>query len=161
MGYTQEEVTHRTIALTVRTGVLTEEILRRAMEEYLKGYKMQEKNPTGKIPVRDLMKYDQGAQTMEIGNGKIRTFDRVAKKYNITYSVKKDKSGQPPKYIVFFRGKDQDILARAFADYCDLNEKRQKRGSVIKKLKDFREKARSAPDKERKKERSRGRESSL
>ena len=157
----QEETTQRTIALAVKTGKLTEEVLKKVMLMYLneRGHPGQELH--GKISVRNLMGLDQGAQTMEIGNGSIKTFDRVARKYNITYSVQKDKTQQPPKYIVFFRGKDQYVLARAFADYLKLNEKKQNKVSVIKKLKGYREAGRNAPDKERQKEKHKDRESSL
>jgi len=37
----------------------------------------------------------------------------VARKYSIDYSLKKDKSVDPPKYLVFFRAKDVDVMTAA------------------------------------------------
>ncbi|MCI9305748.1 MAG: alcohol dehydrogenase catalytic domain-containing protein, partial [Lachnospiraceae bacterium] len=33
----------------------------------------------------------------------------LAKKYNVDFAVKKDKTVAPPKYMVFFKGKDADV----------------------------------------------------
>ena len=43
----------------------------------------------GKMSVRELMGKDQGANTMDINNGNIRDFDRMAAKYNIDYAIKR------------------------------------------------------------------------
>ncbi len=51
--------------------------------------------------------------------------------------------------MVFFKGRDADVISRAFKDYCDLNEKKSKRPSVREKLKKFREIASAGLDKER------------
>ena len=60
------------------------------------------------------MGMDQGANTMEINDANIKTFNRVAAKYNIDYAVQKDKSVNPPKYIIYFKGRDADVIAKAF-----------------------------------------------
>ena len=36
----------------------------------------------------------------------IKAFERVARKYNVDFAVKRDKTTEPPKYLVFFKGKD-------------------------------------------------------
>ena len=55
------------------------------------------------------------------------------------FAVKKDKNTEPPKYIVFFKGRDADIITQAFKDYVKVNEKKQNRVSVKEKLAEFRE----------------------
>ncbi len=135
----QEESSQRTVALVVRAMFLTEEILKQAMMAYINDHnrrllhsKDHEKH--GKISVKALMGKDQGANTMDINNGNIRDFDRVAGKYNIDYAVKKDRSENPPKYVVFFKGRDADVISRAFKDFCDLNERKSRRPSLMKIL---------------------------
>lgn len=146
----QEESSQKTVALVVRAARLTEEILKRAIIAYLRDQaKMEVSEPHGKMSVKELMGKDQGANTMDINNGNIRDFDRMAAKYNIDYAIKKDRSENPPKYVVFFKGRDADVIARAFKDYCDLNEKRSRRPSVREKLNKFKAISTMGLDKER------------
>lgn len=133
--------------------MLTEEILKRALIAYLNDL-TAEKAPEkhGKMSVRELMGKDQGANTMDINNGNIRDFDRVARKYNIDYAVKKDRSEDPPKYVVFFKGRDKDVIAAAFGEFIDRNEKKSRRPSVREKLHNFRIRSPLNHDKERTRE---------
>ncbi|MCR4907460.1 MAG: PcfB family protein [Lachnospiraceae bacterium] len=150
----QEESTQRTVALMIRTTKLTEIVLKKAMIMYLK-HQNNKPETHGRISVRRLLGKDQGANTMEINNVNIRAFNRVASKYNIDYAIQKDKSQDPPKYIVFFKGRDADVISRAFRDFCDLNEKQKNRVSLREKLKKFMETRIEKPERERKKERDR------
>ena len=149
----QEETSQRTVALVVRAAMLTEEILKRAIMAYLRdqaNVPVPEKH--GKMSVKELMGKDQGGNTMDINNGNIRDFDRMAAKYNIDYAIKKDKSEKPPKYVVFFKGRDADVIAAAFKDFCDLNEKKSRRPSIRKKLEKLRSAISLGLDKERTRE---------
>ena len=47
----------------------------------------------------------------------IKSFERYARKYGINYALKKDKSKDPPMYLVFFKGRDQDALNAAFREF--------------------------------------------
>lgn len=156
----QEESTQKTVALMVRTGKLTENVLKKAMLMYL-DYQKHRPEHHGRISVKKLLGKDQGANTMEINSANIRGFDRVAAKYNIDYAVQKDKSVQPPKYIVFFKGRDGDVIAKAFRDFCGLTEKTKDKVSLRDRLKKFREERLERPERERTKKKSKDREESL
>lgn len=39
----------------------------------------------------------------EVMDGNIKSFERVVRKYNIDFAVKKDKTIEPLKYVVFSR----------------------------------------------------------
>ncbi len=52
---------------------------------------------------------------IEVTDGNIKSFERVARKYQIDFSLKKDASETPPKYIVFFKAKD-GVMTAAFKD---------------------------------------------
>ena len=160
----QEESSQRTVALIIRAAKLTEENLRKAILSYLRDLsnrKIPEKH--GKMSVRDLVGKGQGADTMEINNGNIRDFDRVAAKYNIDYAVKKVKTKAEQKYLVFFKGRDKDVIAQAFKDFCGINEKKSRRPSVRQQLRKSRPIAAPALDmeKDREKKLSKDKEASL
>lgn len=155
----QEESTQRTVALMIRTSRLTESILKKAMIMYLREANNRPETH-GRISVRKLLGKDQGANTMEINNANIRSFNRVASRYNIDYAIQKDKTQDPPKYIVFFKGRDADVISRAFKDFCDLNEKKRNRVSLIEKLKKLKEAKIEKAGKARKKEKNIDREES-
>jgi hypothetical protein len=52
----------------------------------------------------------------------------------VDYAVKKDTSGEIPKYLVFFKARDADALTAAFTEYTSKNEKNRDKPSVIKLL---------------------------
>ena len=135
----QEETTQKTIALVMRSSRLTADVLRRAIKMYLEHRKAGKMVQHGKITVKELMGQNAGASSIEISDKNIKSFERVAKKYNVDFAVKKDKNTEPPKYIDFFKGRDADIITQAFKDYVKVNEKKQNRVSVKEKLAEFRE----------------------
>ena len=78
----------------------------------------------GKIPVKKLVGQGAGAKSIEVTDNNIKAFERVARKYNVDFAVKRDKTTEPPKYLVFFKGKDglstlfQTNFFRLFFRYC-------------------------------------------
>lgn len=38
---------------------------------------------------------------IEVTDGNIKSFERVARKYGVDFALKKDVSSQPPRYLVF------------------------------------------------------------
>ena len=87
--------------------------------------------------------------------GLLYTVLRVVARYNIDYAIQKDKTQDPPKYIVFFKGRDADVISKAFKDFCDLNEKKRSRVSLIEKLKKLKAARIEKPQRERRKEKDR------
>ena len=157
----QEEVTQKSIALVIRASKLTVGVLKAAMMAYLNHRKHSKLLHHGKISVRKLMGKDQGANTMEITENNIKDFERVAKKYNVDFAVKKDKTVEPPKYIVFFKGRDADVIAEAFKEFVHENEKKQNRESVRDRLNRYMDLFNRNKNKERTREKSRKQEQSL
>ena len=153
----QEEVTQKSIALVIRTSKLTADVLKKAMIAYLNHLK----NKHGKISVKKLMGKDQGANTMEITENNIKSFERVAKKYNVDFAVKKDKTVDPPKYVVFFKGRDADVIAMAFKEFVHGNEKKQNRESVRDRLNRYKELWTQTMNRERAREKTKDRGQSL
>ena len=129
----EEEVTQRTIALSIRTAKLTGSVLRAALRKFLAAQHQKGKNPykQGKQTVKELIGQNAGVSNIEINDGNIKSFERVAKKYGIDYALKKDKSENPPKYLVFFKGRDTDVLNQAFKEYVGKQMKQKDKPSIM------------------------------
>ena len=144
----QEDVENRTVTLMISTTKLTGRVLKEALSKYLAWQKAKsagkaktgmEKQqgsviPHGKQTVKQLVGQNQGVTNIEINDENIRDFERVARKYGVDYAVKKDKSGELPKYLVFFKSRDGDALQAAFQEYTAAVLK--KKPSVIRKLRE-------------------------
>ena len=116
----QEETNEKTIALYIKTGKLTAQQLQKAMKALLAQMKKQhdrQKIPHGKQTLKQLMKQNAGVSNIEITEGNIKAFESTAKKYGIDFALKKDATESPPRYLVFFKGRDADVLTAAFKEF--------------------------------------------
>ena len=109
------------------------------MKMYLERQKAGQQATHGKMSVKKLVGQGMGASSIEVTDNNIKSFERVARKYNVDFAVKKDKTVAPPKYMVFFKGKDADVITQAFKEFVKVNEKKRGRVSVREKLAEFRE----------------------
>ena len=114
----QDEINEKTIALYIKTGKLTAQTLQKAMKTLLAQMKKQkDKTPQGKQTLKQLMKQNAGVSNIEITEGNIKAFESTAKKYGIDFALKKDTTESPPRYLVFFKGRDADVLTAAFKEF--------------------------------------------
>ena len=116
----QEETNEKTIALYIKTGKLTAQQLQKAMKALLAQMKKQhdkQKIPHGKQTLKQLMKQNAGVSNIEITKDNIKAFESTAKKYGIDFALKKDSTETPPRYLVFFKGRDADALTAAFKEF--------------------------------------------
>lgn len=139
----QEEVTEKTIALCIKGRKITAQILKAALLKLLskmekkkqqsKGEKSQcEKS--GKQSIKSLQKSGAQITNIVVTDNNIKSFDRVARKYGIDYSLKKVEQDGKTEYMVFFKAKDVDVMTAAFKEYTSETLKKQKRESVRQKL---------------------------
>ena len=154
----QDEVNEKTIALYIKTGKLTAQTLQKAMKAILsKGKKQLSKPPQGKQSLKQLMKQNAGVSNIEITEGNIKAFESTAKKYNIDFSLKKVK-GEQTRYLVFFKGRDADVMTAAFQEFSAKKLNRDKKPSIRKALAAAKDKAKqlnAARDKVKKIDRGR------
>ena len=125
----QDEINEKTVALYIKTGKLTAEVLQKAMKAALAQAKKQ------------LMKQNTGVSNIEITKDNIKAFESTAKKYGIDFALKKDATETPPRYLVFFKGRDADALTAAFKEFSAKKLTQDKKPSIRKALAAFREKA--------------------
>ena len=136
----QDEVNEKVVALSIKGSKLTAEMLQKAMKALLaKGKQQIGKQPHGKQTLRQLMKQNTGVSNIEITDGNIKAFESTAKKYGIDYALKKDTRSQPPRYLVFFKGRDADVLTAAFKEFSAKKLTQEQRPSIRKALAAFRD----------------------
>ena len=145
----QDEVNEKTVSLCIRCGKVTANLLKAAMKkaltkmeqekQKLQGQKQpkqdkEDKTYKGKQRMDKLMKQNVQLSNIEITDGNIKSFERVAKKYSIDFSLKKDVNADPPRYYVFFKARDADVMTAAFKEYTGQSLSKDKKPSVRKKL---------------------------
>ena len=145
----QDEVNEKTVSLCIRCGKVTANLLKAAMKkalakmeqekQKLQGQKQpkqdkEDKTYKGKQSMDKLMKQNVQLSNIEITDGNIKSFERVAKKYSIDFSLKKDVNADPPRYYVFFKARDADVMTAAFKEYTGQSLNKYKKPSVRKKL---------------------------
>lgn len=141
----QEEVEMRAVTLMITTTKLSARVVKAAITKLLQEtqksvakHKAKTAIPHGKQTVKQLVNQGAGASNIETTNLRIRSFDRVARKFGVDYAVQVDKSSEVPKYLIFFKGRDADALSAAFKEYSakEIN-KEADRPSVVAKLQKF------------------------
>lgn len=158
----QEEVENRTVNLAISTSKLTGRTLVAAFRKYLqhrakvKAGKAAE-TPHGKMTVEELVGQGQGAQQIDIAKTGIRDFQRILNSYGVDYAIRKDVEKDPPRYLVFFKAKDADVLTAAFKEYSAELSHREKRPSVRKALEVLKGLVQDIPGKVREKNQERER----
>ena len=140
----QDEVNEKVVALSIKGAKLTAEMLQKAMKEVLSQVKKEvdkQAIPHGKQTLRQLMKQNAGVSNIEITDGNIKAFESTAKKYGIDYALKKDATETPPRYLVFFKGRDADVLTASVHEFSERNHTQEHGPSHRQVLAAFRDKA--------------------
>ena len=157
----QEEVENRTVNLAISTTKLTVRSIVTGIRKYMqhrekvKARKGRDPAVHGKQSVKKLLGQNQGATSAEIEKESIKDFERLAKKYGVNFAVRKDKSVDPPRYIVFVRAKDADVLDSLCKEHQARSMSKNKKPSVLEQLKKFKELVAAIPKKVREKRQER------
>ena len=75
----------------------------------------------------------------------------------VDYALRKDVTQVPPRYMVFFKAKDADVLTAAFKEYSSQLKHRETRPSVRKMLEALKDIVKDLPGKVREKKQERER----
>lgn len=105
----------KTVDLCIQAPKLTKEVLQAALSDLLKNKTIKK----GNILYGELSKRAEGKlEAIEVSDSNIGSFLQTAKKYDIDYCLKRDKSVEPPMYHVFFSTKQTDNFKKAFSEYA-------------------------------------------
>lgn len=172
----QDEVNEKTVSLCVNGGKISARILKAAMLRALAKMEQEKRNGKQKQAEKKAMQESQeggvvyhGKQSMEklmeqgcqlsnieVTDGNIRSFEKCARKYSIDFSLKKDTSISPPRYFVFFRAKDVDVMTAAFKEYTGKSLSKSKKPSIRKKLEQAKERTAEHREREKTRQKERG-----
>ena len=123
----QEEVTRKTIALAIKAAKLDGKMLQAALRKLLQLYRKARDTPHhGKQTLKQLMRHGTGVSNIEITDANIKAFESTAKKYGIDFALKK----ADDRYLVFFKGRDADVLTAAFREFSKKKLGKERKPSV-------------------------------
>ena len=141
----QDEVNTKVVAIAIKGGKITAEVLKKALAKFIEEIEKAEKQASqpktyrGKQSIKHLVEQNAAISNIEVTDGNIKSFERTANKYGIDYALKKDTSDQPPRYLVFFKGRDVDVMTQAFKEFSAKTVKQKEKQSLKQKLSRSRE----------------------
>ena len=112
----------------------------------------------GRMTYRQLQKQSVSKlDSIEVSDSNIGDFLETARKYDIDYALKRDKSTEPPTYHVFFSAANTESFKRAFTEYLGKDQgKSEKRGEFTREqLEKSAERVAQRPRRHRNRERNR------
>ena len=156
----QEEVENRTVNLAITTTKLTARALLSGYRRFADRHRQRvarqaEKRPSGRQTIKELIGQNQGVTSIDIAKTDLKGFEKYARAYGIDYAIVRDRSGEIPKYLCFFKARDTDAMTAAFSAYSAEVLKKEQAPSVLKELARLKEFVRTLPAKGRTKEKER------
>ena len=135
----QEELEQRTVSVSIQAAKLSGRVLRSAIAAVLRKMEQERTTPkVGRNSMKRLTARDPGASTIEV-TGRIRSFERIAKKHEVRYHIEKDPDTDPPKWTVYFKANQAEALTAAFKEYTRKDLARSTRPSLLSQLHKFKE----------------------
>jgi len=120
----------KTIDVVIQATKLTVDIFRNVIYDLTTKRNYESR---GNVRLGQLMKQGK-LDSIEITDNNIKSFLDVAKKYDVSYALKRDSSTSPPTYHVFFTGRDTETLNKAFKEYVGVIDKKLNKGQKEKSV---------------------------
>lgn len=145
----QDEVNTKVIALVIKGGRISAEVLEKALKKFVEEIEKAQKQASrpktyrGKQSIKHLVEQNAAISNIEVTDGNIKSFEHTARKYGIDYALKKDTSERPPRYLVFFKGRDVDVMTQAFKEFSARTIKQKEKPSLRQKLSRQKEQSKS------------------
>lgn len=136
----QDEINTKIVAIAIKGGKISAEVLDKALKKFVEEIEKaqkkarQPKTYRGKQSIKHLVQQNAAINNIEVTDGNIKSFQRTANKYGIDYALKKDISVEPPQYLVFFKGRDIDVMTQAFKEFSAKTVKQQEKPSLKQQL---------------------------
>lgn len=135
----QEDIEQRTVSVSVQATKLSGRVLQAAIAAVLQKMEQERNTPkVGRNSMKRLTAREPGANTIEV-TGRIRSFERYARKHQVRYHIEKEVGTNPPKWTVYFKANQADALTAAFKEYTRKDLTRTQRPSLLSQLQKFKE----------------------
>ena len=140
----QDEVNEKTMALCIKGGKISAQILKAALTKLLaeiakkkqQSKKMggQNRCKRGKQSIKSLQQSGAQLTNIVVTDNNIKSFDRVARKWNVDYAFYKT---GPDKYLLFFKSGQADAMTACFSEYSRkvLDKSKSRRVPIREQLK--------------------------
>jgi hypothetical protein len=112
-----KQALRETYAICMQVQEMSKAVFLSALQAFIEN---RETNKKGKTTLKDLRQQSDGKlENVKITDQNIGDFTETARKYDIDYALKRDKSTEPPTWYVFFKTneKRRDTLNRAMTEY--------------------------------------------
>ena len=92
----QDEVNTKIVAIAIKGGKITADVLDKALKKFVEEIEKAQKNASqpktyrGKQSIKHLVEQNAAISNIEVTDGNIKAFERTANKYGIDYALKKD-----------------------------------------------------------------------
>ena len=93
--------------------------------------------------------------SIEVSDKNIGDYLKTARKYDVDFALKRDKSTQPPIYHVFFSAAKTEDFKRAFSEYLGKGQGKKRGEFTREQMQQQAQKLRSKPRKQKQREKSR------
>lgn len=139
----QEDIEQRTLTLIISGSKFTGRLMKAAISKYLahrkekklqKGRDSPDVQSYGKVSMDELQKRYGDMRELDVQDKSLRSFDRCARQYRVTYSVRTNGKG---KYQVFFKAPSEANMQAAFEKFAGKKLQKAQRPSVLAKLEHF------------------------
>lgn len=137
----QEDIENKTIMLMINGSKFSIRKLAQAASKllsYMKNHTHKDVTKHGKQSVKQLLRKEQGATSIELNDPNMKEFERIARKYGVDYAIRQIK-GDDPKFLVFFKARDNDAITAMLSEMTKKKMQREERPSVLKLLKKLKE----------------------
>ncbi|MGN0544143.1 MAG: PcfB family protein [Acutalibacteraceae bacterium] len=135
----QEEIEQKTVSISVQAAKLSGRVLKAAIAATLQKMEQERNLPkVGRNSMKRLAGRDGGANSIEV-TGRIRSFERYARKHQVRYHIEKNPDTTPPTWTVYFKANQADALTAAFKEYTRKDLSRDSRPSLLAQLHKFKE----------------------
>ena len=163
----QEEIENRTINLVITTSKLSVRVLMDGLRKFMQQSGVQTRRVQTRIakaqvkarqkaegPVKQLVKHSNGLKRVPVQGERLKEFERVLNRYGVDFAVMKETKADNPRFLVFFKAKDEEVLNSVLADCTrrQMEKATMKRPSVLKLLEAMKEKVTAIQRKDRMKE---------
>lgn len=110
--------------------------------------------PHGRQTVKQLIRHSNGLKQIPIQEESLKEFEKVMNRYGVDFAVMKENWAKSPRFLVFFKAKDEEVLKSVLADCTrkQMGRAADKRPSVLKLLSVMKEKVAAAPRRDRMRE---------
>lgn len=135
----QETSEEELLTVIIKTAKITKNNFTNAIKSALRD--RQNAHKEGKQSVGSLVKDGSTLQNIEVTDQNIKSFEESAKKYNVSYALKKDPVNG--KYFVFFKGKDTEQVYKAFNHYAKKQTLEKDKPKLAKRIEQAKEQSQS------------------